>query len=502
MRFRVLDATRRNLARGAAVLVLGAVSAGCSSGVARFQDGFFTGSTDNQRQILHAAEGQPYPGENMQAAQNNQNHANSSSRDAVKPVDLAAASVQRSELAPPPSATQAARAPAPSQSAPPDPAPTGAAAAPRSNGTHAGQGWSPSAGTEITVSQGETVYNLSRRFGVPADAIMAANGLSDHTSLQAGKKIKIPTYAYSATAPVSAPDNDPKVASAKPTAGTLGTLPADQAPEPSGGSGKGAAMLPQTPKLKEQEDAVQQAANAPASPKPQASGDMYTVVAGDTLFGIAKKTGASVESVKAANGLSNGLLRIGQTLTIPSAAAPSTQVASAPAKVDVVTTGTAAPEARAEPAAYTPPKKTESVIQQAALDPDEAAPDASGIGRMRWPVRGRVISGYGSSGGAKANDGIDIAVPAGTPIKAAENGVVIYAGDGLKEFGNTVLVRHEDGLVTVYGHASELKVSRGQTVRRGQEIARAGMSGSTDMPKLHFEVRKDSVPVDPKTYLE
>ncbi len=121
---------------------------------------------------------------------------------------------------------------------------------------------------------------------------------------------------------------------------------------------------------------------------------------------------------------------------------------------------------------------------------------------MRWPVRGRVINAFGSKNAGKANDGIDIAVPEGTPVKAAENGVVIYAGDGLKEFGNTVLVRHEDGLVTVYGHASEIKVSRGEKVKRGQEIARSGMSGSADMPKLHFEVRKNSAPVDPSTYLE
>nr|MBA3447839.1 M23 family metallopeptidase [Pseudaminobacter sp.] len=116
-------------------------------------------------------------------------------------------------------------------------------------------------------------------------------------------------------------------------------------------------------------------------------------------------------------------------------------------------------------------------------------------------VRGRVISGYGKGAG-KANDGIDIQVPQGTPIKAAENGVVIYAGDGLKEFGNTVLVRHENGLVTVYGHASELDVKRGEQVKRGQQIAKSGMSGTTDAPKLHFEVRKDSAPVDPATYLE
>ena len=120
---------------------------------------------------------------------------------------------------------------------------------------------------------------------------------------------------------------------------------------------------------------------------------------------------------------------------------------------------------------------------------------------MRWPVRGRVISQYGGGNG-KSGDGIDISVPEGTPVKAAENGVVIYAGDGLKEFGNTVLVRHENGLVTVYGHASELKVARGEKVKRGQEIAVSGMSGTTDAPKLHFEVRKNSAPVDPSTYLE
>src|SRR6185312_15667379 len=134
----------------------------------------------------------------------------------------------------------------------------------------------------------------------------------------------------------------------------------------------------------------------------------------------------------------------------------------------------------------------------ADVDTASAAPDATGVGKMRWPVRGRVITGFGKGSG-RSNDGIDIAVPEGTPVKAAENGVVIYAGDGLKEFGNTVLVRHEDGLVTVYGHASELKVARGDKVKRGQEIAVSGMSGTTDTPKLHFEVRKNSSPVDPKT---
>jgi murein DD-endopeptidase MepM/ murein hydrolase activator NlpD len=87
-------------------------------------------------------------------------------------------------------------------------------------------------------------------------------------------------------------------------------------------------------------------------------------------------------------------------------------------------------------------------------------------------------------------------------VRAAENGVVIYAGDGLREFGNTVLVRHDDGLVTVYGHNSRITVSRGDTVRRGQEIARSGMTGDADRPKLHFEVRNGTTPVNPMTYLQ
>ncbi|MGL4405951.1 MAG: peptidoglycan DD-metalloendopeptidase family protein, partial [Notoacmeibacter sp.] len=98
--------------------------------------------------------------------------------------------------------------------------------------------------------------------------------------------------------------------------------------------------------------------------------------------------------------------------------------------------------------------------------------------------------------------GIDIAMPAGTSVKAAEGGTVIYAGNGLAEFGNTVLIRHDNGLVTVYGHADKLNVQRNQKVNKGDVIALSGASGKADAPKLHFEVRKNSVPVDPQKYLQ
>lgn len=302
-------------------------------------------------------------------------------------------------------------------------------------------------------------------------------------------------------APNAQPPAYPKVAEAKPLEQAKPPrMPAGNAPVPARTPSDDAAVLPQAPKVKDRESAApieSGKANAASATK-----GSYTVQEGDTLTAIARKTGVSAGALKSANGMTDGLIRVGQKLTIPAPAAVQTASAK-PAAVDPATTVSPAPVKKAteQVSGYTPPKKAEKVIedaeQQAAI-----APDSTGIGRMRWPVRGRVISGYGTNSGGKANDGIDISVPEGTSVKAAENGVVIYAGDGLKEFGNTVLVRHEDGLVTVYGHASELKVARGEKVKRGQEIARSGMSGSADTPKLHFEVRKNSSPVDPSKFLE
>lgn len=118
-------------------------------------------------------------------------------------------------------------------------------------------------------------------------------------------------------------------------------------------------------------------------------------------------------------------------------------------------------------------------------------------GKFPWPARGEILESYA----AETNQGINIAVPEGTDIKAVEKGIVIYAGDGLKALGNTVLVRHEGSLVTVYGHLSEVEVRRGQEVRRGEKIGKSGKSGATRRPQLHFEARKKSAPVDPAQYL-
>ncbi|WP_274629254.1 peptidoglycan DD-metalloendopeptidase family protein [Arvimicrobium flavum] len=485
-----LPIKRKRILAHSAVILLGGLAAGCSSSAMRFgdiTDGLFTGSTANQRQII---QDQPYPGD--------QSPNSVANREAVQPVDVSRGSVSRGALPPvaspraaPPAAQNAvARAQTAVEQAPVAVTPRAVAAAPAVEDTI--KGWSRAGGTQVTAKDGETVYNLSRRFGVPADIIMKMNGISAENGLKTGQTVVIPTYVYSAKAGISAPDNDPKTAEAK---SSRGVKPTD-APKPAE-QRENVAVLPNAPKVREVSTTPTASADA-AQPKAAPAGGSYTVVEGDSLSKISRKTGVGVTALKEANGLKNGNIRIGQVLRLDGKAAVA---AASPAAVDnAAKTASISPAEKngGTVAGYTPPKKA---IEQAEQESSDAAPDATGIGRMRWPVRGRVVSGYGSSGGSK-NDGIDIAVPKGTPVKAAENGVVIYAGDGLKEFGNTVLVRHENGLVTVYGHASELKVQRGQKVKRGDEIAVSGMSGNAATPKLHFEVRKNSAPVDPKTFLE
>jgi murein DD-endopeptidase MepM/ murein hydrolase activator NlpD len=116
-------------------------------------------------------------------------------------------------------------------------------------------------------------------------------------------------------------------------------------------------------------------------------------------------------------------------------------------------------------------------------------------------VRGRIIAGFGPKTNGQQNDGINLAVPEGTPIKAAEDGVVAYAGNELKGYGNLVLIRHGNGFVTAYAHASEVVVKRGDQIKRGQLIARSGQTGNVTSPQLHFEIRKGATPVDPMQFL-
>jgi murein DD-endopeptidase MepM/ murein hydrolase activator NlpD len=435
MQFSVLKANGRNLARGCAVLVVAAAASGCSSQVARFSDGLDGITTASTTDQRPVFSGQ-----------NNQQYPGD---NVAQPAPMtgggySSGSVGRTALQP--VSAQPLPPVAQAQPSQPTPAPmqTASAPAPRLDQTTTG-----------------TVKPVKQAAEKPFKAAQPDARLADQ---------KAPAPAKQQTQTVAVLPQQPKVKDGKAPA----SVDASTANDPN----------------------MKKVAAAPAS-------GTYVVQQGDTLSSIARKTGVSVTALKQANGMQDGLIRVGQKLSLSgagAAAATTTVAAAKPVALDPVKTASTPPAAPATQtlATYTPPKKADKVIQQ-AQDDGAAAPDSTGIGKMRWPVRGRVISGFG---GGQGGDGIDISVPKGTPIKAAENGVVIYAGNGLKEFGNTVLVRHDNGLVTVYGNASELSVTRGQKVKRGDDIALSGMSGNATSPKLHFEIRKNSAPVDPSTYLE
>ena len=134
-----------------------------------------------------------------------------------------------------------------------------------------------------------------------------------------------------------------------------------------------------------------------------------------------------------------------------------------------------------------------------AAEPAKASTTAADAANpeFRWPARGRIIQAFKPGG----NDGINIAVPEGTSVKAAESGVVAYAGNELKGYGNLILIRHPNGFVSAYANTSDIEVKRGETVKRGQIIAKSGQSGNVASPQLHFELRKGTTPVDPTQYL-
>ncbi|WP_370644969.1 peptidoglycan DD-metalloendopeptidase family protein [Microvirga sp. ACRRW] len=150
-----------------------------------------------------------------------------------------------------------------------------------------------------------------------------------------------------------------------------------------------------------------------------------------------------------------------------------------------------------QPVAPAPaPQPVQPEAKAPVAEPEQTASLSSGD--FRWPARGRVIAGFGANGG---NEGINIAVPEGTPVKAAEAGTVTYAGSEVKGYGNLILVRHENGYVSAYAHNSALSVKRGEQVKRGQVIATSGQTGNVTSPQLHFEIRKGATPVDPMKHL-
>jgi murein DD-endopeptidase MepM/ murein hydrolase activator NlpD len=250
------------------------------------------------------------------------------------------------------------------------------------------------------------------------------------------------------------------------------------------------------------------AAAVAAPPVASAASSVHVVNPGEGLLSIAHRNHVSLSELARINGLDpRAKLKVGTKLTVPGARNAAVAAPVAPAVAAAQPVQTFAPPAT-KMAALSPIPQTARLAQATTKvdEPSVEAPgkvaDATGaLPTFRWPVRGKVITSYGAKTNGKANDGINLAVPEGTPVKAAEDGVVAYSGNELKGYGNLVLIRHANGYVTAYAHASELLVKRGDIIKRGQVIAKSGQSGEVGSPQLHFEIRKGSSPVDPLQFL-
>lgn len=237
----------------------------------------------------------------------------------------------------------------------------------------------------------------------------------------------------------------------------------------------------------------------------------YLVQRGDTLYSVARRLGVDLHLLVQRNDLVPPYKVVtGTRLKLPSpseplgtATAPSTPRLNLQARAVVppppprpIASQAAAPEVRISVSGSAASPRP--VGQRSAR---MAAPPARAGARFFWPVKGKVISHFGQQGGGVQHDGIAIAVPRGTPVKASENGVVAYAGSDLKAYGNLLLIRHADGWMTAYAHNEALLVHEGDVVRRGQVIARAGASGNAGASQAYFEIRHQGKPVDPLTQL-
>ncbi len=301
------------------------------------------------------------------------------------------------------------------------------------------------AGLRVKVAKGDTLSSLSRRYGVPVETIMGANDLSDGR-LHPGQELVIPGAKAQATAEAASP----KAATPKAAQNVAANEPKPDASEPnseaSSESKPGGATEPQVHKVK---------TTTITAPSADISG---------------QGTSLAEEEEAQAN----------------------------PAKAN------AKPDQKPKPPtkeAAASPEVTGEDSGHVATNENLPAPDPMTGSTFRWPVKGRVITAFGARPDGGHNDGIDLAVPQGTPVMAAENGVVAYAGNELKGYGNLVLIRHANNWVSAYAHNEEILVKRGDKVRRGQVIAKAGATGSVSQPEVHFELRKGSRPVDPTKYM-
>ena len=383
--------------------------------------------------------------------------------------------------------------------------------------------WSADGGMAVIAANGETAGVLAQRYNVPMEALLHENGLSSAAQIHPGTRVVIPVYnANGGGAPVRAAAAVEQPASKVHDHSARARLLAKhENPAKDAQAREMQAKREADAKREEiarREDAARQAkqvADARTTHREAAEHDKLRWVKGpqpaaDKLHGrekamgkLAKADAANAEAAqrKAAELKTAELKAAKEART---AALAQQKAAQRTAQADAARAAAAPAPVREQSVKVA--KVEDAPVKKAAVDPTPTAslpppgadkPSANGNPEFRWPAHGRIIQGFKSGG----NDGINIALPEGTAVKAAENGVVAYAGSEIKGLGNLVLIRHPNGYVTAYANNGDLQVKRGEQVKRGQTVAVSGQSGNVSSPQLHFELRKGSTPVDPTRYL-
>ena len=352
----------------------------------------------------------------------------------------------------------------------------------------------------IIVAKGDTVYSLARKNNMTVDEFAKINNIREPYTISIGQKLTTRASEVKESAPVKEMPNVISV---------------------------------------EKVQQVEQEKIAKAEPVIKPTGETrvdlqeIVVVKGDTLYSLSRKYEIPVNDLAVLNKISAPFtLSIGQKLKVPTLD-----------KVQTVSVNKVATQPKIKETKITPAKtvkqaqkqKTQSVKQQpvkketkqastkttntakpavskvksvkpkqASASPKQQSPKiiARSNSKFSWPVRGPILSGFGLKNSGLVNDGINISVAYGTPVKAAENGVVAYAGNEVKGMGNLIIIQHSDGWMTVYAHLDSMNVKRGTKVSVGQQIGKVGKTGKVDKPQLHFEIRKGTKPYNPIQYLK
>lgn len=337
---------------------------------------------------------------------------------------------------------------------------------------------------EYTVRAGDTLYGVARTLNVPSGDLIRLNGLTPPYMLRTGQVLQLPgggegvPPSAGTTAGAGVGVGGDVAASSRtgvPAAAQHRTVEVQELGPPGTGGGArpaspgGVTAVP-LPPAQGTGGAVSPAGPPPSSPVGSNPAGGRTTAMAIPLPPVSQAPPAGAQ---------------------PTYQAPSSAPAPSPAP---------APSSDYTPPEPSPPPPaaTETPASAATSNPALAPRDG---GRFQWPVHGTVLSSYGPKEGGLHNDGINIGAPAGTPVVAAEDGVVAYAGNELRGFGNLVLIRHADGWVTAYAHLERAQVEKGAKVSRGQRIGSVGATGNVTSPQLHFEVRRGSKVVDPMGFL-